>query len=61
MLKFYLIYTHLGHVYTVVPNIPWPSVVNAPRASHFADGIVGIISHPKIQPFVPSLMSYGQP
>lgn len=60
-LKYDLIYDQLGYVYTILPDIPWPSVSNTPREYHVNDGIVGSISLPQPLPYLQPAMSYSQP
>ena len=56
-LKYDLIYTQTGYVYTVLPDLPRPGGANALEAYHIADGIVGALSHPYTHP----PMGYGFP
>ena len=56
-LKYDLIYAQTGYVYTVLPDLPRPSSVNAPEAPHATDGIIGALSHRYVQP----PMGYGFP
>jgi len=45
-LKFELLYTQSGYVYTVIPNFPWPNIANVSGEYHVADGIVGVGFNP---------------
>ena len=57
VLKYDVIYTQSGYVYTVLPDLPRPSGANALGASHTADSIVGALFNPYAQP----PMGYGFP
>ena len=57
VLKYDLIYTQFGYVYTVLPDLPSPDGANAPGESYATDDIIGALSHPYTHP----PMGYGFP